>query len=107
MLLGTICSPGELVGCHGEHLLGILLMMQAQPSQLGLCESPGSRKLGLFGLNLNQLLSTGGGFLSCYWVAPCGRGTKEQLAGDFTLGFFGFFLEEEGRVKAGLVMQLF
>lgn len=37
MLLGTICSPEELVGCHREHLLGILLMMQAQPSQLGLC----------------------------------------------------------------------
>lgn len=36
-LLGAICGPGELVGCHREHLPGILLMMQAQPSQLGPC----------------------------------------------------------------------
>jgi len=38
LLLGTICSPGELVGCHRECLLGIWLMMQAQPYNLALAQ---------------------------------------------------------------------
>lgn len=61
----------SLVGCHGRHLLGILLMMQELPSQLGLVLKPWLQQAQPTWLELGPAAFCWlVGFGSCCWVAP-------------------------------------